>query len=394
MLVIQGARQVGKSTFAQVLVDGRGRLLTLDEPAVLAAARLDPVGFVAQLPDGILVIDEIQRMPELVLPIKAAVDRSNRPGQFILTGSADLLRIERTPETLAGRAVSLDLFGLSQGELLGRRDDFIGAVLGGLDAYDVRSQFSRSDYVDVLAQGGFPEIRDLQWTLRRTWLEGYLQRIVQRDADDVRGRVAPERLMTLLRLVAANQAGELVGARMAQASEIPATTLPSYLDLAEALFIVRRIPPWTSNLTKRQVGRSKAVITDSALAMMLAGLTPQGLKRIESGEHFGSMLEGFVVGELLRQRGWSDVPFRVQHFRDRDGHEVDIVIDLDDGRAIGIEVKAAAAARSEHFKGLRLMQERLGDRFVAGIVLGTGGQGQSFGPRMMSLPVSALWERD
>lgn len=392
-VVVQGARQVGKSTFAGMLMSGRpASMMTLDDPQVLDAARSDPVGFVSQVPGATLVIDEIQRAPELILPIKAAIDRDRTPGRFVLTGSADLLRIERTPDSLAGRAVSLDLFGLSQGELLGRRDDFIARVLGFDDGDTVTSTFRRSDYAAVIGRGGYPELRGRDWADSRVWLDSYLTRIVQRDASDLRRSVVPARVRSVLRLLAANQAGELVKARIAEQAALPATTLPAYLDLLEAMYLVRLIPSWTPNLTRREVARPKAVIADSALALRLARLTPDQLVPIVGGEHFGAMLEGFVIGELMRQQGWSAQPHELFHYRDRDGLEVDVVIELDDGRVIGIEVKAAEAARSEHFMSLKSFAQRLGSRFAAGIVLCTATSGQRFGERFRSLPVASLWE--
>ncbi len=392
-LVVQGARQVGKSTFAEMLTSGSAaRLVTLDDPQSLDAARSDPVGFVHQAPSATLVIDVIQRAPELLLPIKAAIDRDRRPGRFVLTGSADLLRLERTPDSLAGRAVSIDLFGLSQGELRGLREDFVTRALEHDKVDQVRSTLTRTDYAAAIGRGGYPEIRERDWPDMRVWLDSYLARIVQRDAADLRRSVDPARLRSVLRLLAANQGGELVKARIAQQAALPATTLPGYLDLVEAMYLVRLLPAWTPNLTRREISRPKAVVSDSALALRLARLTPGQLAPVVGGEHFGAMLEGFVVGELMRQQGWSTAPFELFHYRDRDGLEVDVVIELDDGRILGLEVKAAAAARNEHFAPLKALQERLGSRFAAGIVLCTAGSGQRFGERMLSLPVAALWE--
>ncbi len=376
-----------------MLTSGRAaRLVTLDDPQALDAARADAVGFVGQSPGRTLVIDEIQRAPELVLPIKAAIDRDRTPGRFVLTGSADLLRIERTPDSLAGRAISIDLFGLSQGELVGRVDDFVGRVLNIADGDDHTTTWRRADYAAAIGRGAYPELRDRDWAASKAWLDSYLTRIVQRDASDLHRNVVPARLRSVLRLLAANQAGELVKARIADQAGLPATSLPVYLDLVEAMYLVRLIPAWTRNLTRREIARPKAIVSDSALALRLARLAPEQIVPVVAGENFGAMLEGFVVGELMRQQGWSVLPFEVFHYRDRDGLEVDIIIELDDGRVIGVEVKAAEAARTEHFAPLRTLAQRLGDRFAAGIVLCTAPQGQRFGYRMWSLPVASMWE--
>jgi predicted AAA+ superfamily ATPase len=398
---------VGKSTFAGVLMQDRpGRLVTLDDPGVLAAARMDPVGFVEQAPAQTLVIDEIQRAPELILALKAAIDRDRTPGRFIVTGSADLLRLERSPDSLAGRAVSIDLYGLSQGEIHQRGDDFAARVLAeegrpGSQSYgadrpppnssELSSSLTRAELVAVLAKGGYPQMHRLDGSLGRTWLDSYLSRVVQRDAADVRS-VQPDRLRSVLRLMAANQAGELVKARLAQQAGLPATTLSTYLDVVQALHLVRLVPSWTPNLTRREIARPKALVLDSALALRLARLTPPQLEAITGADHLGGVLEGFVGSELIKQQGWTRAPYEVHHYRDRDGREVDLVLELEDGRVIGIEVKATQTPRADHFIGLRAFADRLGDRFVGGYVVGLSASAQRFGDRLWSIPVAELWQ--
>lgn len=395
-VVIEGARQVGKSTLAEMLVERSGRparYLALDDEVQRAAALHDPAAFVDQLPDGLLVIDEIQRAPELILPIKAAIDRNRTPGRFILTGSADLLRLKRTPDSLAGRAVSLPLRPLSQGEINGRRDDFVTRFLAGVDPAACDSAVSRDDYANLLAAGGYPEVFRKSSRLRSMWFKAYVDRIVQRDARDIRRLVDGRRLAAVLRLIAANQSGEIVRARLSRAADIPETTMTAYLDLVETLFLVETVRPWTGNLAARQTGRAKAIITDSALAMNLAGVTAdRAAALIGGGELLGPLLEGLVVSELRKQQTWSDTGFSVFHYRETSGVEVDAVVELDDGRVLGIEVKATSTFRPDHFRGLQRLADKLGDRFAGGIVLGTAGQGVRYSATLVGLPVAALWE--
>lgn len=396
VVVVEGARQVGKSTLATMLVEGSeraARYLTLDDDVLRAAAQNDPQAFVNQLPDGMLVIDEIQRAPELLLPIKASIDRHRTPGRFLLTGSADLLRLERTPDSLAGRAVTLPLRTLSQGEINGRLDDFVTRFVAGVDPFDVRSTVSREDYANRLAAGGYPEVFRRSPRLRTAWFDGYVDRIVQRDARDVRRLVDGNRLASVLRLVAANQAGELVRARLSRDANVPETTMSAYLDLVETLYLVERIRPWSGNLTTRQTGKAKGIITDSALAMHLSGVTPaRAAALVGGGELLGPLLEGFVVSELRKQQTWSDTRFSVFHYRETSGLEVDVLLELDDGRVLGLEVKASQTYKPEHFRGLRRLADRLGDRFLGGIVLSTADQGVRFGENLVGLPIASLWE--
>lgn len=391
VVVVQGARQVGKSTFAgMVAADAQARTLTLDDRATADAARNDPQAFVEQFPGNTLVIDEVQRAPELVLAIKTAVDRDRTPGRFLLTGSSDLLRLERTPDSLAGRAVTLRLRGLSQGELSGAPDDFVTSIKT-LDPASFQTGWTRDDYAQALGRGGYPEVQRLSDRMRRTWLDSYIDRIIQRDVQDVRTTYQPERLRSLLRLVAANQSGELVKARLAAQAQIPASSITSYLDVLATVFLLDVLPPWTPNLTRREIGRPKSLVCDSALALRLAGLSSGQLAALSGADHLGGLLEGMAVQELLKQQSWSESDYRLYHYRDRNGLEVDVVVELADGSIYGLEIKASQTIKGEHFKGLKGLQERAGSRFRGGFVLGTTRVGSQHGSALWSMPLAALW---
>ena len=234
-------------------------------------------------------------------------------------------------------------------------------------------------------------MQELTGRLRTTWLDSYLQRIIQRDARDVQRITTPDRLTSLLRLLAANQSGELVKARVAEAANIPATTITTYLDVLETLFLVSTLPPWTPNLTRREVGRPKAIISDSALALRLTRLTEMQLAPLTGSDHIGGLLEGLVVAELLKQSGWSDQEYELFHYRDRNGLEVDIIAELADGTIFGLEVKSSRTFKAEHFNGLRTLRDRLGDRFRGGVVLNSAEAGYQFADRLWGLPISAAW---
>lgn len=391
-VVVQGARQVGKSTFAELMVADRDHVrVTFDDEQSLTAALDDPRAFVEQVPNGTLVIDEVQRSPEIILPIKASIDRDRRPGRFVLTGSSDLLRLTRTPDSLAGRAVTVNLRGLSQGEIRRTPDDFLGRIRSSADITRFATQLSRADYAEIIAAGGYPEAHRLAPRLRAIWFDSYVERLLERDLSDIAPRIDPARVGSVLRLVAANQSGELVKARIARDAHIPESSVTSYLDLLETLYLVDVLRPWTANLTSRESSKPKTHITDPGLALRLARVTSSQLTSLTS-PHIGAALEGLVVTELLKQRGWSTQEFELYHFRDRDGLEVDVVAEFVDGAVIGIEVKAASTAKTEHFKGLKALRDRLGDRFLGGYVMNTSQRGAFFGDRLWTVPAAALWE--
>lgn len=391
-LVIEGARQVGKSTLAAQIAAPDAIVRNLDHEQTRAAALADPVGFVADAGEKQLVIDEIQRLPELTLAVKAAIDADRRPGRFILTGSSSLLRVRGTADSLAGRVARLPLYGMSQGEKLGQLDDFVTAATRGPGSLlATTSSLDKADYARMLSVGAYPELRSVSERVHSAWIDGYLQGVIGRDLLELRREVRPARSMALLRTLAGRQSAELVKAKLAEETSIPARTITGYLDLLHDVWLVASLPPWTPNLAKREIGRAKAFVIDSALAVWLTRLTPAQLARFEYGEALGAMLEAFVASELLRQRTWSSHRFDVYHYRDVDGEEVDLVLELDDGSVIGIEVKAATSFNARQFRGLTRLRDRLGDRFVAGIVLNTGAAGYRYADRLFGAPVSALW---
>jgi predicted AAA+ superfamily ATPase len=391
--VIQGARQVGKSTLARTVVESRdARMLSLDARATYNAAHADPDAFVRQT-EGLLVVDEIQRAPGLIRAMKDAVDEDRRPGRFLITGSANLLTIAGTEESLAGRAETVVLYGLSQGEISGHREDFIDRLLAG-DAEVLGSRagtLRREAYLELVCAGSYPEALTRDGRRRNAWFDNYVGRIVTRDAQELSRLAHLDRLPTLLRLLAANTSGELVKARVSQGAGIPETSLPGYLDLLETLYLIQQLPAWGDNLTKRVVGRPKVSLLDTGLAARLNNVTPGAMAPGAVSDPAGGLLESFVAAEIRRQLVWAETPARLFHFRDRDGLEVDLVIESDDRRIAGVEMKAAGSVNLHDFKGLTFLRDKLKDRFTLGVVLYTGTQALPFGDRLWALPYAALW---
>jgi uncharacterized protein len=180
-----------------------------------------------------------------------------------------------------------------------------------------------------------------------------------------------------------------VPAALASRLQVPASTVKRYLNLLDLLFITRRIPAWSTNLTTRAVATPKLVLTDSGLAAHLTGMS---LRRARNpAAPVGPLVETFVLGELTRQLALTDQSVRLYHYRDRDQYEVDAVLESASGQVVACEVKAAETVRSEDFRGIQRLTRRLGDQLVAGVVLYAGGQPLPFGDRLRAWPISALW---
>ena len=227
---------------------------------------------------------------------------------------------------------------------------------------------------------------------RADWLESYVSRLLGRDLREFSRLSDPRRLRSLLAGLAAAQGSETVVARLGGAVNLSASTTTSYMELLRALHLVERLPPWTPNLLKREVGRSKYLLTDSALAMRLTRTSPDTLKDLVRGGALGGLLEAFVAAELMRQSTWCEERFTISHYRSPDGREIDLILELDDGRVIAVEVKAASSASAADARHLRWLEGRIGDRLVAGVVLTTDDRSRHLGGRLWAVPVAALWE--
>ena len=330
-------------------------------------------------------------MPELMLAIKHEVDTDPRPGRFLLTGSARLFGLKDIPDLLPGRSETIELWPLSQGEIAQSEDGFVDSIFSaGAEISPPVSSLRRPDYIGRALRGGYPEaVRRSDLGRRARFFESYTSDLMNRDVAQLSDIERPLDLRRLLNLVAAQMATLWVPGRWASALNMSANTVKRYLDLLELVFLVRRIPAWSTNLTTRTVAAPKVLMVDSGLAGYLAGLTVK--RSAHPTAPVGPLLENFVLGELARQLTWTQEPVRLYHYRDRDGHEVDAILERASGEVVAIEVKAAETVRADDFRGIQRLADRLGDQLIAGVVLYSGATPLSFGPRLRALPMSALW---
>jgi predicted AAA+ superfamily ATPase len=390
--VINGPRQSGKSTLAKQLVEGRGSYWSFDDESVRAAARLDPHGFVEQ-GSSPMAIDEVQRGGnDVVLAVKSIVDRRNDRGQFVLAGSTRFLSVPQLSESLAGRAEILDLWPFSQGELAGVRETFLDALLTDPEQL-ARRRFERVDrrvLFDRLVRGGYPELVEASPAQAARWYRNYVRTVVERDIVEASTIAQADELPMLLRLLAANTSGEMVMARLAGDARMSADTVARYVGLLELVGFVVRIKAWTPSLTSREKRHPKVVVTDIGLACGLLGRNAEGLG-LATSPLTGPLLESFVTMELIKQRGWSQAQPAIRHWRDRNGAEVDLIVEDDSGTIAGVEVKAASTVATGDVKHLQALRDKLGNRFAAGVVLYLGDRVVPLGDRTWALPVAMLW---
>lgn len=395
VVLLNGARQTGKTTLAQTLAkEGRpATYLTLDDASVLSAARSDAAGFLAGL-SGPLIIDEVQHAPELFPAIKLLVDRDRTPRRFLLTGSANVLLLPKLAESLAGRMEILTLWPLAQAEIEGTTGNWVDRLFAEEVAFPTASQVgnsSKAEMIRRMVRGGYPEpLSRASHARRRAWFNSYLTTILQRDVRDISNIEGLTALPRLLTILAARTSGLLNMADVSRAVGLPYATLHRYMSLLETTFLVQLLPAWTANIGRRLIRAPKVMLNDTGLAATLLGLDESRLTT--EGELFGALLENFVVLELHKLASWSDTQPQLFHFRTQTGQEVDAVLEDAAGRIVGIEVKSAATVTSGDFKGLRHLEEVAGKSFVRGLVLYTGEQVIPFAPNLYAVPLSSLWQ--
>jgi len=390
VVLVNGARQAGKSTLVRAVAGQRAaEWRDLDLPQDRQSAIEDPVGFVSF--DGLTVIDEIQRAPELLLAIKATVDADPSPGRFLLTGSSRLLGLRDLPDTLPGRMETIELWPFSQGEIDRSADSFIDTAFRLGPDMRHESAVTRTDYADRLVRGGLPEaVARTDPRRRGKFLDAYVQNLIDRDVRQLTEIERAPQLSALIRLLAARSGLLVAAGSLESALQISRPTVARYMRLLEEVFLVRRIPGWSRNLGTRATAAPKLIYVDSGIAARLLSLDSHALRR--PGAPFGPLLEGFVLSELARQLSWSQELADLYHYRDHNKVEVDGILENRQGQVIGIEVKAASTVRSEDFSGLRQLAAKLADDFLVGVVLYTGNATLPFGPKLRAVPVSAIWQ--
>jgi uncharacterized protein len=382
VVVITGPRQAGKSTLAT----NHPKLLSrpyfsLDDPATLLRVQADRRAFLSSEPD--MVIDEVQRDPALILAIKVAVDhqRPQRRGQFVLTGSANLLMMKHVNDSLAGRAYYLNLQTLTRREQQGLGSAGIWTRLFETPAADwldmVRAERARrEDWRDVVKRGGFPtvalEITDEQQ--RALWFDGYIATYLERDLRDLHD-VANLQSFRVLMQAAALRIGNLLNhAELGRDARMPLTTVHQYMGLLETSFQATRLVAYARNRTKRLIKAPKLYWNDVGLALHLGG-----------GEPTGAHFENYVLTDLMAWRDTEAPRPEVTYWRTASGAEVDFVVERK-RKLLAIEVKTGNAPGPGDVAHLKSFCAEYGSEVRGGVILHGGDESYWLGDNILAVP--------
>ncbi|MGX6601916.1 ATP-binding protein [Micromonosporaceae bacterium Da 78-11] len=396
VIALHGPRSVGKSTVLRALAAARrAPVLDLDDVGTRDAVTANPQTAVAT--PGLLCVDEYQHAPQILDALKARLNREGTlAGTAVLTGSTRQDALPRTAQALTGRLHTMTIWPLSQGEISGDEEDLLAALRTDPEAAVAArpsSTTARAEYADRLCAGGFPLALRRVGAARDRWFDDYIRQSLERDAIElvrIRQRAMLRELLGRL----AGRTGQVLNLTNAsQGLTGERKTIEDYVRLLEDLFLITRLPAWGKTLRTRAAASPKVHVIDSGVAARLMRVTPAKLATLDPTAlaEFGHLLETFVVGELRKQASWLDQQVSTGHWRTHDGDEVDYVIEFDDGGVLAFEVKANERVSGADLKGLRMLRDALGDRFIAGVALSTGLRSFTYEDRIHIMPIDRLW---
>ncbi|GAB3169081.1 ATP-binding protein [Myceligenerans halotolerans] len=395
VVLLEGPRTVGKSTLLHALADRLGgRVLDLDDLDTRTAVAQDPATMIDG--PGPVLIDEYQHAPVVLDAIKARLNTSSRPGQFVLTGSARHESLPRAAQALTGRLDRLQVLPFSQAEVEGTRPDMLSRLLTDPEKFVLAapSSTTREEYIARITRGGFPIAMTAGTDRARwRWFDNYVRLTLERDVQEISRVRQAHTLPAVLERLAGQTAQLLNGAQLAHGVGIDASTARDYVRLLEAVFLVQLLPAWDRTLTKRTTARPKAHMVDTGVSTRLLRLTAEKLARRDPAAlaEFGHPLETFVVQEILKEASWTEEIADAGQWRTKDNDEADLVLEIDDGRVIAFEIKAAARVSGNDLRGLAKLRDLLGDAFVAGVALYTGARSYTYEDRLHVMPIDRLW---
>jgi uncharacterized protein len=399
---IVGPRQAGKTTLARELISP-ARYVTLDDDGIRTALETDPYGQLQLLVSEVrkskrpIVLDEVQRLPEITFALKRIVDGNRRPGQFVLTGSSDIFLTGRAYDSLAGRVMTLTLRPLSAAEIARHGPCRLLDIVADhpkdfLQALPNAARFTRTEVIDLIVRGGFPEIRNLDDQDRSHRYISYLDSIVERDVAPVAEVRKPDALRRLIDQLAVRTAEELSVTALCDAVTARKETVTNYIDILSRLGIVHRLGSWTSSGGKREIKAPKLHFLDTGCATALRAEDSSSFGLGGDPAALGHLLESFVFIELEKSLSLLARRWRLYHWR-QDTREIDIVAEGPGRLLVLFEIKAAATVRTEDFDHINwFLSEGPGKSYRgAGFVVYLGADLLSFGVGRIALPLSMFW---
>jgi predicted AAA+ superfamily ATPase len=391
-VMVTGARAAGKTT---TLERRAATVVRLDVAAQAAAFEADPDASLRGLAEPVL-LDEWQAVPRVLGAVRRAVEADPSGNRFLLSGSVHA-ELDHGVWAAPGRIVRLSMYGMTVREQAGRiaGASFWDRLASGEQLTAAPDTPDLRGYVELALSGGFPAAAlRLSGVAHQTWMDGYLENLLTRDvpaaAQETTRRRDPLRLRRYFEAYALNSAGEAEHKTIYESAGINRMTALDYDDLLTRLYVIEALPAWATNRLKRLTRTAKRYVVDPALLAAALRLDVNGV--LADGNLLGRLLDTFVAAQLRPELAVSGNRPRLHHLRTQSAREeVDTIAELGGGRVIGVEVKADAAPGRRTARHLVWLRDRLGDRFVAGVVLHTGPRAFELDERIVAAPISAIW---
>jgi uncharacterized protein len=373
IVAINGPRQSGKTTLQKRIAKNKNMVYyTFDESDIFNTASSDPKGFITYISkEKNVAIDEVQMVPDVIPALKMSVDEQNRKGMFLLTGSSDMFKNSKIKESLAGRMVSFNLFPLSYSEINNRNVNIVDKLFSDdFNNFEVDFEtISKEEFIRAVINGGYPEVYTLPAKAKKAWFDFYIKARITKDIATIEN-VQLETIAHLSKLlkVLAGQVSSLVNyTNIAEKIGIADKTVAKYIQLLEALYIVKLVPAYSNNMAKRVVKSPKVHFIDTGLASYLLNVDVES-SMLGKNEFIGNLVESFVYSELIKHQSTANEEIEIFHFRDQQRKEVDFVLEASNGDVVALEIKSGSNLKSEHFRGLYALAKTMNGKNFKGIV--------------------------
>ena len=388
--LVAGPRQAGKTTLCRSIAQRRGMpFLSMDHPKHLAHISTDPIDFFESYPRAF--IDEIQRAPELILPLKYVVDLKRSRGRYLISGSVDLWGSGITPDSLAGRMQLVELLPFARGEMLGLAPSTLitEAFQGEISCPSAQHSFDLRDLALLITQGGYPEVVLSYHSAeeKRRWLQTHVQFVAQHDLPHIEDVRKKDKFIPFLTYLSCHCAQLMNLSTCAASLQLTSQTIQRWLVLLEHMFLIKRLPAWHKNTKKKLAKAPKYHFLDTGLSAALQGYDAERL--VQDPVLLGGLLENYVFTEISKIISDLDDEIYLYHYRDHNKNEVDFVLERRK-KVVGIEIKAARTVLPRDFAGLRVLKEMCGEDFVCGMILYRGDQVEKTQGNLFAVPLGKL----
>ena len=395
---INGPRQAGKTTLVKTLLadDFKAQFITFDDTLERAAAMRNPSGYISEAGTP-LIIDEVQMAPEIFLPLKKLIDEKRQialadgktaNGQYLLTGSANLLALPQLANAMVGRMATITLLPFSVSEVQDTRANFFSCCF---TKKFPEIKVDNISIIEMMKKATFPELLNISsQEMIDTWFNNYIQKITSEDPRHIYNLDKAEYIPILLQALAA-RAGNLINdANIGREIGLNAVTTRTYRNLLRNTFITYNLTPWYRNITKRLVKSNKIYFYDTMLLCYLLGSTPENLKK-NAPHHFGHILENFILTELIKMNHSTGNKIDISFYRTNDEHEIDFILEKDH-KLVAIEVKNAENISTKDLASIKELKQAIGKDFYCGIILCNTRRVIPIEKDIYLLPFSALWQ--